>query len=132
VCELDLVFSLHKSLSILFSPLLATNLQLVSQTAAIANPTIDSALYISLSKLVPTNIRKMLPMGKNNKAMYLYLRTSSIVYLYPNLLLKLIQSTWNGVILDRDPKNPWKIILLKKYSFNLIRKAQIVPSLMRN
>ena len=38
-----------------FSPLLTTNFQSVSQIAAIVNPTIDSALYISLSKSIPPN-----------------------------------------------------------------------------
>ena len=45
-----------------FSPLLTTDFQSISQAAAIANPTIDSALYISLSKLIPPNTLKILAM----------------------------------------------------------------------
>ena len=51
-----------------FSPLLTTDFQSVSQTAAIINSTIDSALYTSLRKSIPPNTLKILAMGNNNKS----------------------------------------------------------------
>ena len=51
-----------------FSPLLTTNFQSVSQIAAIANHAIDSALYISLSKLIPPNALNISAMGNNVKS----------------------------------------------------------------
>ena len=51
-----------------FSPLLTTDFQSVSQTAAIVNSTIDSALDISLSKSFPPITLKILTMGNNIKS----------------------------------------------------------------
>ena len=51
-----------------FSPLLTTDFQSVSQIVAIANPTIDSALNVSLSKSIPPNNLKILAMGDNIKS----------------------------------------------------------------
>ena len=62
-----------------FSPLLTTNFQSVSQIAAIANHAIDSALYISLSKLIPPNTLKILAIGNNTK---------SDVYVIKNLITR--------------------------------------------
>ena len=62
-----------------FSPLLITDFQLVSQTAAIANPTKGSTLYINLSKLIPPNTLKILAIGNNTK---------SDVYIIKNLITR--------------------------------------------
>ena len=62
-----------------FSPLLITDFQLVSQTAAIANPTKGSTLYINLSKLIPPNTLKILAIGNNTK---------SDVYVIKNLITR--------------------------------------------
>ena len=62
-----------------FSPLLTTDFQSVSQTAAITNPTIDSALYTSLSKSIPPNTLKILAIGNNTK---------SGVYIIKNLIAR--------------------------------------------
>ena len=64
------------------SPLLTTDFQSIQQTAAIANPTIDTVLYISLSKSIPPNTLKILAMRNNIKSsVYLIARTLTPKYI---------------------------------------------------
>jgi len=73
-----------------FLPLLTSDFQSLSQTAIIANLTIDSMLYTSLIKSIPPNILTILAMKNNNKSGGYVIKNLTTRTLKPNSTAQIV------------------------------------------